>query len=178
MGPQCVVWGLGGEDKKTETGPDHIIFQGQKAGTVCSRFFIFLLMNRLAVCLGLHTAPWYSGYCTASKQTNSTFWARALSVSMLHNQDGLSINRSSSNKYQPPPMDKHCLSRHTHSVSIHVHTLLCCTYTHFVSPHVPTYHTISCTFILIHILEKKQNTGGFNPTNTGFLRLTNISAIS
>lgn len=138
MGPQCVVWGLGGEDKKTETGPDQIISQGQKAGTVCSRFFIFLLMNRLAVCLGLHTAPWYSRYCTASNQTNSTFWARALSVSMLHNQDGLSINRSSSSKYQPPPVDKHCLSRHTHSVSLHVHTLLCCTYTHFVSPRVPT----------------------------------------
>lgn len=92
MGEQCVVWGLGGGNKKTEKGPDQIISRGQKAGTVCSRFSIFLLMNRLAVCLGLHTAPWFSGYCTASSQTNSAFWASALSVSMLHNQDGFSIN--------------------------------------------------------------------------------------
>lgn len=125
MGPQYVIWGLGIEDK-TEKGSDQIIFQCQKAGTVCSRFSIFLLMNRLAVCLGLHTAPWCSGYCTASSQTNSAFSASALSVSTLHNQDGLSINRSSSNKYQPPPM--------TNIVS----PLFPFTYTHFVSFHEPT----------------------------------------
>lgn len=110
--------------EKSEKKPDQIIFQGQKPGTVCSTFFIFLLMNRLAVCLDLHAAPWCSEYCAPSSQTNSVVWASALSVFMLHNQDGLSVNRDWPNKYQPPPADKQCVSPRTHSVSLHVHNLL------------------------------------------------------
>ena len=126
MGPQYVVRGLGGEDKKTEWVPDQIIFQGLRAWTVCSRFFIFLHMNGLAVCLGLHTTLWYSGYCTASSQTNSAFWASALFVSMRHYKDWL--GRNNSKNFQPPPMDKHCVCPHTHSISLHVRPQFCGTY--------------------------------------------------
>lgn len=129
MGQHCMVWGFGGEDKKTENVPDQIIFQGLKAGTVCSRFFIFLRMNGFAVCLSLDTTLYYSGYCTVSSQTNSAFWARALSVSMMCNGDGLSVNRNNSNKFQPPPNDKHCVTPRTHSKSLHVQTVLRSTHT-------------------------------------------------
>lgn len=92
-GSQWVVWGWVEKTNEAEKGPAQIIFQGQKAGTVCPGFVIFLLMNRLAVCLGLHTAHWYSGYCeAAARQTH--IWASALSVSMRYNQNGLSTNRS------------------------------------------------------------------------------------
>ena len=106
-------------------------------------------MNRLAVCLGLHTAPWYSGYCTASSQTNSAFWASALSVSMLHNQDGFSINWSSSNKYHSAPMDK-CFHPRTLSVSLHVHTFLCCAYTLCLTPLIHNVSYISHHQLHIH----------------------------
>lgn len=145
--------------KKTEKGPDQIIFQGHKAGTVCSRFFIFLLLNRLAVCLGVHAAPRYSGYCTESSQTNFALWVSVPSVSMLHNREGLSINRSSSNKCQPLPVDKYCFSTHTNPVSPHVHTMPCCTYTlclplctHTVSE---TEIAVSFAFIFKQLLGKK-----------------------
>lgn len=114
-------------------------------------------MNRLAVCLGLHTTHWY---CAASSQTNSAFWVSALSVSMLHNQNRLSINRSSSDKYQFPPIDKHCVSPHTSSVSLHEYTLFPYMYTHCFTVHALnihsltlTHHTIICTFILMHLIE-------------------------
>lgn len=94
------------------------------------------------MCFGLHTAPWYSSYCAASSQTNSALWASALSVSTLHNQDGLSINRNSSNKYQP--IDKHCVSPRTPSVSLRVQTLCPCTYKHCLTVHSHLVSAIIC----------------------------------
>lgn len=98
--------------RKLRRGQTKQSFRAKKSGTVCSRFFIFLPFNRLAVCLGLHAVPRYSGYCKTSSQTSFTFWACSLSVSMLHNKEGLSINTTNSNKCQLPPplMDLSLLS--------------------------------------------------------------------
>lgn len=66
--------GLIEEKEQTERGPDQIISQCQRYGTVCVRFFIFLVMKRLAECLALNAAPWCSGYWIAPSQINSAFW--------------------------------------------------------------------------------------------------------
>lgn len=76
---------------------DQIISQGQRAGTVCSRFFILLFMNRVA--WGFFSAS-HSGACRLSsiKQGQLCILAIVLSVLMLHNQVRFISNRNCSNK--------------------------------------------------------------------------------
>lgn len=74
---------------------DQIISQGQRAGTVCSRCFILLFMNRVAWFFASHSGAWM---LSRIKQGQLWILAIALSVLMLHNQVRVNSDRNRSNQ--------------------------------------------------------------------------------
>lgn len=87
---QCGQWG------RPNVWPDKIIFQGQKLELFVRDFVILLPNNKLAE-FGL--TYWPMVHWVLFSSIHAAFWAGALMVATLHNQVGVSTNRSCPNKY-------------------------------------------------------------------------------